>query len=83
MEKQAPKTGSNMHQIKKIRALYLVNFFVEFDKNHKMQSVFNFVHVYVLFKAIQVKVLFLILSLIFLADFFSIGNNKNLQSMIY
>ena len=43
---------------------------MKFDKNHKMQSVFNFVHVYVLFKAIQVKVLFLILSMIFLADFF-------------
>ena len=41
VRKQVSKTGSNMHQIRKIRQLYLVNFLMKFKK---MQSLFHFEH---------------------------------------
>ena len=44
-----------MHQIKKIRALYLVYFFMKFDK---MKSVFNFVHVWVGLKWFKITAYF-------------------------
>ena len=69
-----------MHQIKKIRALYFLNFFMKFDE---MQSLFHFVRVLVSFETNQIKVLFLFFISSGLADFFSIGNNKNLPSWIF
>ena len=41
-----------MHKIKKLRALYLDNFFMKFD------NFFNFVHVLGSFEANQIKVVF-------------------------
>ena len=41
IQKQMPKRGSNMHEIKKIRPLCLVNFLMKFKK---MQPFFHFEH---------------------------------------
>ena len=52
-------------------------------KFDEMQSLFHFVRVLVSFETNQIKVLFLFFISSGLADFFSIGNNKNLPSWIF